>query len=334
MPEITVIMPVYNGGDFLAEAVASLQAQTFGDWELIMADDGSTDGAVERATAVGDRRLRSVRHAAQRGVAQALQSACAAAGGRYLAVLEQDDLAHPRRLELQRAFLELQSEVLLLGCASDVIGRDGQFLRREPLVGRHEDILAMTAYVHVLRHSGVMFRRELIERVPYRDLAAADFDLFARAAEAGRTACFPAALCRYRWHGGNFSVCHAAELEAAGGLARMLTRRRRTGRSEDFSEWRRRFVATAADGRAAEHTVHLRCARLFFDEGHDDLAALHAWLAWRRGGGLAAGFRYLRAAARGLGRGRAMRWPLIRAWLKEPAHQLLRAGGMPDRMQF
>lgn len=337
MPDITVIMGANNAGRFLTEAVASVQRQTFGDWELIIVDNGSTDGSGPALQAgLQDERVRIFTRTEALGPGGALLIACEAAKGRYLAVLDADDLAQPRRLEMQRAYLDLQPEVFLLGTASAFIDGAGRNLGREPFVGLHEDIHTLTAYVHVLRHSSVMFRRELLDRVQYRPLlgGAADYDFFCRAVEAARVACLPEVLCLYRLHAGNITVTAAARMAANGALVRMLTRRRRAGLPEDFEQWRERFQSIFADERTSETHVHAICARLFREEEHYDLAALHAWLAWRAGGGARAAWEYFVATTCGLMRHRASRAALVRAWLKEPGHQLLRAGGMPDRMQF
>jgi glycosyltransferase involved in cell wall biosynthesis len=337
MPEISVIMGVHNGGAFLAETVASVQRQTFRDWELVIVDNGSTDGAVPAlAAAMPDDRVRVITRAEALGPSGALQVACEAAKGRYLAVLDQDDIALPRRLEMQRAYLDLQPEVVLLGTAVADIDGKGNILGREPFVGLHEDIHALTAHVHVLRHSSVMFRRSLLDRVSYRALLGGgeDFDFFARAAEVGRLACLPEVLCHYRIHAGNITITAAARMAVNGALVRMLTRRRRTGLPEDFAPWHRRFSACQAEGHRAEARTQIACARLLRSEKHHDLAAVHAWLAWRTGGGWRAGWEYAAAIGGGLIRGRVARVALVKAWLKEPAHQLLRDSGAPDRIQF
>lgn len=336
MPAISVIMGVHNGGPYLAEAVASIRAQTFQDWEMVLVENGSTDGAVDAlAATLTDPRIRIVRHGQALSPGGSLKVACDLAAGDYLAVLDQDDLALPRRLELQKDFLDRVPEVGLLGTAAEDIGPDGRSLGLEPLVALHEEIHAALPYVYVLRHSTVMFRRSLLDRVGYRaELAgAADFDLYARASEVTRLAALPVVLCRYRIHTANETVRFGGRTAAGGGLARMLTRRRRQGLPEEFEIWQRRF-AGAVPRDSGEAEAHLACAAIFRREKHDDLAALHSWIAWRTGGGARAVARYALDVLRGLARHRGAWLGLIKAWLKEPSHQLLRAGGMPDRRQF
>src|SRR5258708_14477079 len=97
-PAISVIMPVRNGAEWLAEAVASGRAQDFGDFEFLIVDDGSDDGtaALLSGFAAADRRIRLLRQAPQ-GIVAALNTAIANARAPYLARLDADDraLAHP-----------------------------------------------------------------------------------------------------------------------------------------------------------------------------------------------------------------------------------------------
>jgi glycosyltransferase involved in cell wall biosynthesis len=336
MPEISVIMGVHNGGRFLAATLASVRAQTFTDWELVLVDNGSTDGAVAAELAVHpDTRIRVFQYAAALSPGGALEVACREARGRYLAVLDADDLAHPRRLEIQRAYLDLRPEVGLLAAASDLIDENDAPLGREVHVGRHEDIYPLTLFFHVLRHSTIMFRRELLERVGYRTVlgAGADHDFFARAAEVTRVECLPVVLCRYRMHAGSCSR-RAVPSAASRGLISMLTDRRRRGQAEDLAAWETIFATVPGAARDDAGRAYLLVARIFSAEGIHDLAARFAWEAMRygaRGRGL---LHYLGAVARGFGRHRSAVVPTVRAWLKEPVHQLLRAGGAPDRFQF
>jgi glycosyltransferase involved in cell wall biosynthesis len=108
-PVVSVVLPVRNGAATLARAVESVRAQTFAAWELVIVDDGSTDGTAEIAAAAAraDARVRVVRPAAgEAGVVAAYAAGIAAARGRFVARIDADDEAHPERLAEQTAFLE------------------------------------------------------------------------------------------------------------------------------------------------------------------------------------------------------------------------------------
>jgi glycosyltransferase involved in cell wall biosynthesis len=335
MPAVSVIMGVCNSAQFLGAAVASVQAQTFTDWELVIVDNGSTDGGVDALLAAGpDSRIRVFRHGLPLGPGPALAAACREARGRHLAVLDSDDIALPRRLEIQHAYLELRPEVIMLGTAVELINEAGEVLGREPHVAMHEDIFTVTAYFHALRHSSVMFRRELLERVQYRGvLGAADHDFFARTAEVGRIEVLPALLCRYRLRAD--SVSHAGDKGAISrALVCMLTHRRRRGLPEDHDCWANKFSAAEAEIRGDVRRSNLFCARIFASAGRHDLAAIFAWQAMRAGAYFAGAVRYGGATLGGLRRSRGVARATAKGWLKEPVHQLVRAGGAPDRLQF
>ena len=105
-PLVSVVLPVRNAAGTIARAVASVRAQTFSDWELIVVDDGSTDGTREilRDLARDEPRMKLVEQAAT-GVAAAANAGATAARGEFIARMDADDESHPERLAAQVAFL-------------------------------------------------------------------------------------------------------------------------------------------------------------------------------------------------------------------------------------
>ena len=110
MPEVSVIMSVYNmaGRPVLQAAVHSIKNQTYKDWELILCDDGSTDHTLQvlRQISKGDQRIQVIHYKRNRGAGFARNACIRAAGGKYIAVMDADDLSEPCRLERQAAFLD------------------------------------------------------------------------------------------------------------------------------------------------------------------------------------------------------------------------------------
>ncbi|MGB1657216.1 MAG: glycosyltransferase [Longimicrobiales bacterium] len=116
-PAVSVLMPVRDGGAHLYEAMDSLVAQTFGDFEVIVVNDGSVDGTaaeLERWTSRDDR-IR-VLTSKPVGIVRALETARGEARGRFLARMDADDIADPRRLALQYDFLDAHPRVSGCGC--------------------------------------------------------------------------------------------------------------------------------------------------------------------------------------------------------------------------
>lgn len=111
-PVVSIIMPTYNHGEFLAEAIQSVCQQTLEEFELIVIDDGSTDGTPEILATMRDNRIRWFR-TTNKGRSAARNLGLERASGRYLAFLDSDDLYHPDKLRQQVAVLERYPEVTL-----------------------------------------------------------------------------------------------------------------------------------------------------------------------------------------------------------------------------
>ncbi|ARP96983.1 glycosyltransferase family 2 protein [Bordetella genomosp. 13] len=107
-PVVSVVMPAHNARPYIGAAIDSVQAQTFGEWELIVIDDASTDGTADlvHTYAARDARIRLARNATNVGVAATRNKALEMARGRYVAFLDSDDLWMPDKLRAQVAFLD------------------------------------------------------------------------------------------------------------------------------------------------------------------------------------------------------------------------------------
>jgi len=127
MPLISVVTPCYNAAGFIAATVESVRAQTLGDWEMIVIDDGSSDGSPAIIEAIGDRRVRVLRQA-NAGPSAARNTGIAAARGGYIAFLDADDLALPHRLAAQAAVLDADPELAAVASGYEWIDEDGAIL--------------------------------------------------------------------------------------------------------------------------------------------------------------------------------------------------------------
>src|SRR3989441_12309052 len=127
-PYVSVVIPVYNGERYLADAIQSVRDQTYQNFEVIVVDDGSTDGSAEVAQSFGEA-IRYV-HQANGGVCKARNTGMAVARGGYLAFLDQDDLWLPDKLATQVAYLDSHPEVGAVYCQCQVMGNTE--LRSDP----------------------------------------------------------------------------------------------------------------------------------------------------------------------------------------------------------
>ena len=189
-PAVSVLMSVHDGASTIAAAVESVLAQTAGDLELIVVDDGSTDATPDLLAAVRDPRLRVVRQA-RTGLTRALNAGLAHATAPLVARLDADDVALPPRLERQRAFLAAAPEIGVLGTAAREVDAAGRQVRivRPPLDDRtlRRALIRANPFVH----SSMMIRRALLERVDGYDETlpvAQDYDLWMRLARVTRLA--------------------------------------------------------------------------------------------------------------------------------------------------
>lgn len=120
MPKVSVVMPVFNAGPFLRSAVESVLRQTWSQWELLVVDDGSTDDCLDSIRDLDDPRIRVLRQD-NRGKSAAMNRARAAATGEFWAILDADDVCHPRRLERQALCMLANADLGAVFCGHEVI---------------------------------------------------------------------------------------------------------------------------------------------------------------------------------------------------------------------
>ena len=208
-PAISVIIPAYNGAAVIGETLASLWAQSFSDFEVIVVDDRSSDDTVAVLQGVGDSRLRVIALPVNGGVVGARNRGMAEARGRYIAGLDQDDLCHPERFARQLSYLDAHPGTVLLGTAAGVL-QDGALLSSShaPL-SRPVVIEWLLRIENPLVWSSVMIRADAARRLdPFNRpdlLYAEDFDLYHRIARLGDLARLDEELMTYRRHVGGAS---------------------------------------------------------------------------------------------------------------------------------
>jgi glycosyltransferase involved in cell wall biosynthesis len=208
-PTVSVVMPVFNGAEFLDEAVRSILDQTFRDFEFIIVDDGSTDDTprILRKYAEADDRVR-VHRQENRGVVAALNQACRLAQGRFIARMDADDVSLPRRFEKQIEFLKTHPKVGVLGTWASKIDKQGSVIATWCLPA-NPTVLKWNHFFRVcVIHPTVLMRREILEKLNfYRPDAvyAEDWDLWLRASAITEFGNTPEILFKYRISGKNTS---------------------------------------------------------------------------------------------------------------------------------
>ena len=206
-------MPVFNGEKFIAEAVRSVLASSFGDLELLVLDDGSTDTSAITATRAAKRdgriRVISLPH---RGLAATRNTALEEARGELIANLDADDVMFRERLATQVAYLERHPECVAVGTRALVVDAKGQPISIGVRHFTHEEIdgANLSGGSAAMWNPTVTFRRRDALAIGgysmHLDRTGEDHDLWLRLGEAGRLANLPMVLTRYRVHGNNVSL--------------------------------------------------------------------------------------------------------------------------------
>lgn len=202
-PLVTVIMSVYNDEQYVGEAVDSILEQTYQNFELLLIDDGSTDGSKEILGEYATQEpVTLVQNDENKGLTASLNRGIDAASGKYIARQDADDRSRPTRLERQVEYLESHPDVGLVGTDAIMIDADGSSVRRRHVPSRpsQSELLEQNHFVH----GSVMLRRGLLEAVGgYDELFkyAQDYDLWLRLAKRTTLRNIPEPLYGFREHG-------------------------------------------------------------------------------------------------------------------------------------
>lgn len=200
-PLVTVVMPVYNAGRYLRQAVLSIVGQTFGDWELLIIDDASTDGAVEGIADIADTRIRVVRNPKNLGLAATLNVGIDLVRGEYFARMDQDDISYPARLARQVEMLERNPAIDLVGVRCLAIDEYDEPVGALPYALDHRELCAAPWRGFYLPHPTWMGRIEWFRRHRYASPApylCEDQELLLRTWSVSSFATHPEVLFAYR----------------------------------------------------------------------------------------------------------------------------------------
>lgn len=157
-------MPVYNGEKYLAEAIESVLSQSFGEFEFIIVNDGSTDGTEKIIRSYSDSRIRYINLVQNVGLSEALNAGLAVAQGKYIARMDADDLSSPTRFARQVNFLDGHPDYVAVGCFVAKMDQNREFVTSEG--GRFlddDDLRLGLAVENVYYHGEVMFRGDVVK---------------------------------------------------------------------------------------------------------------------------------------------------------------------------
>lgn len=190
-PLVSVIMAAYNAERYIAEAIESILSQTYSNWELIIADDASTDTTTDiiGRYAKQDSRIKTIRLDKNSGQAIARNKAIEKSIGKYLAILDADDISLPNRLTTQVEFLESNKNIDFVGSSADLIDKDGKIIGKKAKSQTNEEIkfslLLQTQFIT----SSVVLKKEIFMKTNGFDtkyLYAEDYDMWNKLSLQGR----------------------------------------------------------------------------------------------------------------------------------------------------
>ena len=225
-PLVSVILPFLNGGPAFEPALRSILGQTYTNWELLLCDDGSTDGSLELACSLKDPRIVVWSDGQTKGLAARLNECIARARGTVIARMDADDISYPDRLRQQVAYLVEHQEVDVVGCAMLICGEDGSPIGKRSAPSEHELIVRAPALGFGLAHPTWMARAEWYRRNPYDPTALRfeDIELLYRSLPGSRFANLTQPLYGYREMRGGLKKRFKTRL----GRIRYLAARRHT----------------------------------------------------------------------------------------------------------
>lgn len=273
---MSIILPVWNGERFLAQAIESVLGQTFDSFELLVVDDGSTDRSrdIARDFARRDRRM-VLLDREHSGIVGALNAGLRAARGEYIARMDADDVASPRRLEKQIAFLDAHADCVAVGSDLTVIDEDGGAVGVIRFPATHAEIVAamLDGSLVTVAHPTIVMRREAVLAAggySASGFPSEDLDLWLRLIELGRLANVGEPLLSYRRHARAVGVVERARQEA--------------NSTAMINEARERRGLRRLKPRAASHSIHdnayatyhFDCARIALSSGRRGTALRHA----------------------------------------------------------
>lgn len=202
-PKVTVFIPVYNREKYVGEAIESILAQTFSNFEILLVDDGSTDQSVDTIRSFSDPRIRLVCNEGNLGIPKTRNKGVELARGQYMAMLDSDDRAYPDRLEKQVAFLDTHPEYAQVGSWCRMMDAQGRILnkiKRQPTLP--DDIHAQFLFRCAMSNRSIMARTAILQEYGYRNdfPRCQDYELHVRLAKYYKLGNLPECLVYGRIH--------------------------------------------------------------------------------------------------------------------------------------
>lgn len=222
---VSVIMACHNSSEYLEEAVSSVLGQTCSDLELILIDDCSTDDTLKLANRYRayDHRVSVVSLSKNSGPATARNAGIRAAKGKWLGILDSDDVAAPSRFEKQINLAESGENLVMIGSSSISMDANGHAIKGHKYPTTHRELVRRLALMRAVPpHSSLLYRKDVVIKLSGynpRYVPSEDYDLWLRLSEIGKLACIDQPLVKIRKHQRNISNAEGGVRQIRMGVA-------------------------------------------------------------------------------------------------------------------
>ena len=200
-PLVTVFMPMYNSEAYIREALESMMNQTYSHIEIIIVDDGSTDGSVEIVNSYQDSRIRLIRNKENKGIPYTRNVGLQAATGKYMAIMDADDISLPHRIERQVDYMEKNQGIDAIGSFYEIFG--GRFKRLfKPKNIAPDQMKIALLFSNYIGNPTAFIRLETLKKHDIRYnldcFVAQDYEMWAQISKVGQLTILPEVLLKYR----------------------------------------------------------------------------------------------------------------------------------------
>lgn len=200
--DITVFIALYNSEKYIKQTLESILNQTFTNFEIVIINDASTDNSVNIIESFNEARIRLIHNETNKGISYNRQKGIEEAKGKYIAILDSDDIAMPNRLEKQFLFLENNPDIALCGTNANFIDENNNIINHIHAINFDSELIkVMLLFANQFINSSVLLRKDIAIRIGgYNKQIGEDYDLFVRIAEKYKTANLDEKLVSYRMH--------------------------------------------------------------------------------------------------------------------------------------
>lgn len=215
-PLVTIFTPTYNVGNYILDTIRSVLNQTYEDFEYIIVDDNSTDATVALIKSIEDPRIRLIQNTSNQGISYNRNLAITEARGKYIAMIDGDDLAHPERIETQVEFLEKNPQYGLLGTGISYIDKEGNKLPDVITYDIPDDeIPARMLFSNYIATSSTLIRKEAIQNILFDSsyVVAEDYDVWLKIIRLWKIGQIRKPFTYYRIHDSSISIQRSTLME-------------------------------------------------------------------------------------------------------------------------